>query len=156
MMKHFCKTAGLLVAACILPPLWAAAPTTTTPIKYVVVIFQENNSFDHYFGTYPNALCPTGPSSSPAICSQFPASGESPFVPLPNTPSVNGITPAVSNVSAVPPFRLDRSQAVTCDQDNGYNAEQNAYNSGAVNLFPANAAFESGPPTPCGVYQSDL
>jgi phospholipase C len=27
---------------------------TTTPIKYVVVIFQENNSFDHYFGTYPN------------------------------------------------------------------------------------------------------
>ena len=77
---------------------------------------------------------------------------------LPNTPSVNGITPAVSNVSGtgVAPFRLDRSQAVTCDQDNGYNAEQNAYNSGAVNLFPANAGFESGPPTPCGVYQSDL
>ena len=26
-----------------------------TPIKHVVVIFQENVSFDHYFGTYPNA-----------------------------------------------------------------------------------------------------
>src|SRR5271170_3258955 len=35
-----------------------AAPTPTTPqaaIKHVVVIFQENISFDHYFGTYPNA-----------------------------------------------------------------------------------------------------
>lgn len=29
---------------------------TATPIKHVVVIFQENVSFDHYFGTYPNAL----------------------------------------------------------------------------------------------------
>ena len=28
---------------------------TATPIKHVVVIFQENVSFDHYFGTYPNA-----------------------------------------------------------------------------------------------------
>ena len=29
--------------------------STTTPIKHVVVIFQENVSFDHYFGTYPHA-----------------------------------------------------------------------------------------------------
>ena len=28
---------------------------TKTPIKHVVVIFQENVSFDHYFGTYPHA-----------------------------------------------------------------------------------------------------
>ena len=28
---------------------------TTTPIKHLVVIFQENVSFDHYFGTYPHA-----------------------------------------------------------------------------------------------------
>ncbi len=28
---------------------------TATPIKHVVVIFQENVSFDHYFGTYPDA-----------------------------------------------------------------------------------------------------
>jgi phospholipase C len=26
-----------------------------TPIKHLVVIFQENISFDHYFGTYPMA-----------------------------------------------------------------------------------------------------
>ena len=28
---------------------------TKTPIKHVVVIFGENISFDHYFGTYPLA-----------------------------------------------------------------------------------------------------
>src|SRR5262249_16282755 len=28
---------------------------TKTPIKHLVVIFQENISYDHYFGTYPNA-----------------------------------------------------------------------------------------------------
>src|SRR5271156_7043516 len=31
---------------------------TTTPIKHIVIIFQENESFDHYFGTYPNATNP--------------------------------------------------------------------------------------------------
>ena len=29
---------------------------TKTPIKHLVVIFNENRSFDHYFGTYPNAM----------------------------------------------------------------------------------------------------
>ena len=31
---------------------------TATPIKHLVVIFQENVSFDHYFGTYPVAQNP--------------------------------------------------------------------------------------------------
>ena len=31
----------------------ATTGSTTTPIKHLVVIFQENVSFDHYFGTYP-------------------------------------------------------------------------------------------------------
>jgi phospholipase C len=29
-----------------------------TPIKHLVVIFPENISFDHYFGTYPHAENP--------------------------------------------------------------------------------------------------
>ena len=33
---------------------------TATPIKHIVVIFQENVSFDHYFGTYPNAANTSG------------------------------------------------------------------------------------------------
>ena len=44
-----------------------AAAQAITPIQHVVVIFQENVSFDHYFGTYPAAMnppwtCPGGPS----------------------------------------------------------------------------------------------
>src|ERR1700756_3566947 len=31
---------------------------TKTPIKHLVVVFNENRSFDHYFGTYPNAINP--------------------------------------------------------------------------------------------------
>src|SRR5271163_2262118 len=34
------------------PPTPTTAPAV---IKHVVVIFDENISFDHYFGTYPNA-----------------------------------------------------------------------------------------------------
>ena len=86
-----------------------AAPTstTTTPIKHLVVIFDENNSFDHYFGTYPFA---TNPAGDPA------------FYPEPDTPSVNGLTSTLlqHNSNGVAPFRLDRSQAVTCDNDNHY------------------------------------
>lgn len=49
---------------------------TATPIKHVVVIFQENVSFDHYFGTYPNALN---------------LSGETPFKASPRTRKVNNL-----------------------------------------------------------------
>ena len=31
------------------------AGATASPIKHLVVIFQENVSFDHYFATYPTA-----------------------------------------------------------------------------------------------------
>ena len=58
----------------------ATSPPTTTPIKRLVVIFQENVSFDHYFGTYPYATNPAG---------------EPQFTPFPNTPSVNGLTNAL-------------------------------------------------------------
>src|SRR5467141_2892903 len=37
-----------------------SAGVTASPIKHLVVIFQENVSFDHYFGTYPKALNPGG------------------------------------------------------------------------------------------------
>ena len=41
-------------------PFPSAQPQTKTPIKHVVVIFGENISFDHYFGTYPHATNPPG------------------------------------------------------------------------------------------------
>ena len=52
----------------------------STPIKHVVVIFQENVSFDHYFGTYPNAANTDGQT----------------FHAAPDTPAVDGLLPATS------------------------------------------------------------
>src|SRR5208282_2246227 len=95
---------------------------TATPIKHLVVIFDENNSFDHYFGTYPVAANPMG---------------EPNFQASPDTPPVNGLTTTLltNNPNAIlngaqAPFRLDRSQAETCDNDNHYTDEQAAYNGG--------------------------
>jgi len=33
----------------------SASPNTATPIQHVIIIMQENHSFDNYFGTYPTA-----------------------------------------------------------------------------------------------------
>jgi phospholipase C len=95
---------------------------TTTPIQHVVVIFDENISFDHYFGTYPRASNPVG---QPA------------FTPAAGTPQVNGLTPVFmhNNTNVAQPFRLDRSQETTCDNDNHYADEQKAYNAGLLNQF---------------------
>ena len=51
---------GLVVATMILPLAYAQQITTINnpgadPIKHIVVIMQENRSFDNYFGTYPGA-----------------------------------------------------------------------------------------------------
>ena len=112
------------VAALLLNAGWVSAwdrneTPTATPIKHLVVIFQENVSFDHYFGTYPHAANPAG---------------EPAFRTLPGTPSVNGLSgtlltnnPNASNpdngTGATNPFRLDRSQAATSDQDHDYMPE---------------------------------
>src|SRR5246127_5953540 len=94
-----------------------AAPGTATPIRHLVVVFQENVSFDHYFGTYPNA---TNPAGEPA------------FHAAPGTPSVNGLSGPLltNNPNGANPQRLDRSQALTCDQNDGYTAEQKVYETG--------------------------
>jgi phospholipase C len=105
---------------------------TNTPIKHVVVIYGENVSFDHYFATYPNS---TNPAGEPAFTA---ASG---------TPTVNGLsgtlltanrnsTNALNGAGAANPFRLDRSQAATADQNHAYTAEEQAYDNGAMDLFP--------------------
>ncbi len=103
---------------------------TSTPIKHVVVLFQENISFDHYFGTYPNALNPQGEPS---------------FKAASNTPSVNGLTDALlqHNPNTANPKRLDRtlSDVVTCDQDHGYTDEQKAFDQGKMDKF---VEFASG------------
>ncbi len=103
-------------------PAWENGPQTTTPIKHVVVIFQENVSFDHYFGTYPSATNPAG---------------EPRFVAAPDTPDVNGLTQELltNNPNSANPKLLSRAQALTCDQDHAYTDEQKAYDHGLVDQF---------------------
>jgi phospholipase C len=98
---------------------------TATPIQHLVVIFDENVSFDHYFGTYPHALNPAG---------------EPAFHALPGTPTVNGLSGSLltNNPNGSNPVRLDHNDPLTCDQDHGYTAEQSAADHGAEDGYPAN------------------
>ena len=115
--------------------LSAQSKSTATPIKHVVVIFDENNSFDHYFATYPVA---TNPLGQPA------------FHAAANTPAVNGLrgTLLTNNPNKVPPFRLDRTMNVTCDNDNHYADEQKAYDGGLLDKFVQDTSATGGGCTP--------
>src|SRR5699024_3504530 len=92
-----------------------------TQIKHLVVIFNENISFDHYFGTYPRAANTNG----------------IPWHAKPNTPTANGLNYALlhNNPNKYNPKRLSPSEAYTCDNDHGYSAEQKAFNGGLMNRF---------------------
>jgi phospholipase C len=102
---------------------------TATPIQHVVVIFDENISFDHYFGTYPNAANTDG----------------TPFQAAPNTPKVNGLTKQLltNNPNQYNPTRLTGSQALTCDQNHGYAPEQKAYDGGKADAFVQNTSVDT-------------
>jgi phospholipase C len=115
----------------------ASSAKTTTPIKHVVVLFDENVSFDHYFGTYPYA------ENKP---------GEPQFNALPNTPTVNGLnnTLLTANPNANEPARLSPDQALTCDQNHSYTPEQTAFDDGLMDQFvqstTGGGCTESGSP----------
>lgn len=116
----------LLLLATLLISNVAAVPqdkanNTATPIQHLVVIFQENVSLDH-FATYPVAANPAG---------------EPQFTADPNTPSVNGLSGNLltNNPNLVNPFRLDRSQALTCDMNHDYTPEQQAFDGGLMDEF---------------------
>ncbi|MFB9870070.1 phospholipase C [Acetobacter farinalis] len=135
MFKTFCSLLCLSTSMLTLvSSAWASTPeaATKTPIKHLVVIYQENVSFDHYFGTYPIASNPPG---------------EPAFTATANTPQANTLLGAHlldKNPNAGPdngknaalPFRLDRTQASTADQNHLYTAEQMAYHDGHADLFP--------------------
>jgi len=122
--KHISPLGTLAaLAAALASPAVMRGADPTSPIQHVVVIFDENNSFDHYFGTYPVAANPPGDPQ---------------FTALPGTPTVNGLTPALiaNNTNSTKPFRLARGQQALCDNDNHYTDEQNAYHSGLLDKFP--------------------
>jgi phospholipase C len=120
---------------------------TKTPIKHLIVVLNENRSFDHYFGTYPNAINPEGEPifepakntprninnllSSPALLDNNPNAN-------PNVVPSNGatVTQPSNGANAANPFRLDRTQADTAGQNHSYGPEQKAYDAGKNDLFP--------------------
>ncbi|MFD1499009.1 phospholipase C [Streptosporangium lutulentum] len=97
---------------------------TTTPIKHLVVLFDENVSFDHYFGTYPNAANTDGTT----------------FKAAKGTPKVDGLSKKLltKNPNQFNPKRLTPSQALTCDMDHDYGHEQLAYDGGKADKFVEN------------------
>jgi phospholipase C len=114
------------------------AGSTTTPIKHLVVIFQENVSFDHYFGTYPKAANTSG--------QPFHAAAGTPRVNnLVDTPGAGGRGNLLTNNPnqdaaghQVNPRRYDPanvSDLLTCDQDHGYADEQKSFNGGQMDKF---------------------
>jgi phospholipase C len=146
----FGLSSTLLLSGCgtglTLTPLPVApTPTATTAqaaIKHIVVIFPENISFDHYFGTYPNA------ANLPTDKVQFTAAAGTPIpdnyisnptllTANPNLNTANNKTLSSTITSqASNPFRLDIAQAATEDQDHSYGPEQLAFDGGKLDLFP--------------------
>jgi phospholipase C len=114
--------AAVAAAFCLAP---AHAAETQTPIRHLIVIFQENISFDHYFGTYPTAL----PNADGSVYFGGARHG---------TPGANTLQSAgllTNNPNGANPFRIDRSVPVTCDQDHGYGDEQFAFDGGLMDRF---------------------
>ncbi len=105
---------------------------TATPIKHLVVIYQENVSFDHYFATYPHAANPAGEPRFAAVRGTPRVNNLLGGDLLTNNPNLN----PQNGAGATNPFRLDRSQAATADQNHAYTAEQQAYDDGKADLFP--------------------
>jgi phospholipase C len=103
-----------------------------------VVIFQENVSFDHYFGTYPSAANTSG--------QPFDAAHHTPTAnTLADTKGLGGHGTLLTNNpntdasgNQVNPRRLDPANindVLQCDQDHDYNDEQKAFNGGAMDKF---------------------
>ncbi len=132
--------AAALIAAAGVSPAWAGSrgghghqgrTSTATPIKHLVVIYDENVSFDHYFGTYPKAANTDGVP--------FTASKSTPKKI--NTEAAAGLLTKNPNLYA--PQRLSPSEALTCDQNHNYTPEQKAYDGGKADLFVQNTSKDT-------------
>ena len=66
------------------PPIASSASTAVSPqlalarekIEHIVIIMQENRSFDHYFGTYPGADGIPMRNEVPTVCANDPITGQ--------------------------------------------------------------------------------
>lgn len=113
--------------------------STRTPIKYLVVIYPENASFDHLFGTYPKAL-------------NLP--GEPKFEAKRNTPSINGLSKSLlkHNTNLIPPFRLPPSQVAVNEPKHHYTELQEEAHGGLLDQF---IQVNGGDPTPMAYFDGN-
>ena len=147
--------ASIAVALSITSGLAAAAPpkdavATATPIQHLVVIFQENVSFDHYFGTYPQAANLAGRAVVSRTAGH--AVRQRPIERVARQQPDRRSNPQNAD-GATNPFRLSRAQASTADQDHDYTPEQQAMHLGLMDLFPlytGAGGTGSGAPPPAG------
>ncbi|MBC9724399.1 phospholipase C [Streptomyces sp. TRM68367] len=138
--RHRLTRIGALLGAAALAAAGGAAPAsaataggghghpathTATPIKHVVVIYDENVSFDHYFATYPKAAGTDG--------TKFKAAA--------HTPKTDNLLTAGllrHNPNLYTPKRLSSAQAMTCDQNHSYGPEQYAADGGKADKYVEN------------------
>jgi phospholipase C len=89
-----------------------------TPLKHLIVIFQENHSFDNYFGTYPHAEG---------------------FIPLPGTPAANGVPSGSYNLddqgNRIDAFDFTMDELKTADVRHSYDPMIDAYDNGKMDRF---------------------
>ncbi|UDY22617.1 phospholipase C [Nocardioides sp. Kera G14] len=130
------------------PAAQADDATTTTPIKHVVVLFDENISFDHYFGTYPYAANTDGVKFTAKAGTPTPTNfaSDPQYLATKGTTVSNTVVPgakgvAGANPNSMAPFRLGMGQAWTCSQGHGYLAEQKAEDGDATTGVPAMDKF---------------
>jgi phospholipase C len=180
-MAHRRVVAGLAAAVCVAGAVVAVtepavahghahkraahATAVRTPIRHVVVIFQENVSFDHYFGTYPQAANTDGQrftaaSGTPAIDGLLPATSSSLPPSLRHTSNL-----LTTNPNSALPQRLDSTPTgaagsaggqLTCDQDHDYSDEQQAFDKGLMDRFLQSVGTGTGTApggTPCQAAQ---
>jgi phospholipase C len=129
--------------------------STATPIKHVIVVFNENISFDHYFATYPNAQNNSGETAFSGAADTPASNGLSaPLDPTHGFAALTGVDLLNHNPNLNPmngagasnPFRLGPSQAATNDQGHNYKPEQQASDNGAMDLFPLFTGTAGPPP----------
>jgi phospholipase C len=101
---------GSLAVAAAPTPAAAADPTPATPIEHVVVLMQENHTFDNYFGTFPGA------------------DGASPDTCIP-------VDPTAPALDCIKPYHLDSTRTV--DLHHGSSISKAAYNNGTMDGFIA-------------------
>ena len=123
-----------------------------TPIKHLVVIFDENESFDHYFGTYPYATNTDGSYFHAAAGTPTPA-GLYSKINKPSKKKVGGPVGQLltNNPNSYNPERLSSSEALTCDQNHDYGPEQQAFDNGKMDQF----VEDTGSDATCAAGTSD-